>query len=239
MYLADDRDVALPARSVFLGKILVPATHVRIALLEPEAIEYFDVKALVKERSRNFVDARGVLAREDMIELDLAEHRDFLTQLGADLVVASEHEEVRLDAERLEFFDRVLSGLGLELMSGSDVGNERDVNEAHVLGTLLATPLTHGLDEGLGLDIANRAADLSNDDVCLRAICQAADAVFDGIGDMRDDLHGAAEEVAPALFGDKALVDGALRDVGVVREVLVDEALRNGRGPGHFQGRRR
>lgn len=87
------------------------------------------------------------------------------------------------------------------------------MDEAHVLGTLLATPLAHGLDEGLGLDIANRAADLGDDDICLRAVCQAADTIFDGIGDMRDDLHGTAEEVAPALLGDKALVDGTLRNV--------------------------
>ena len=99
------------------------------------------------------------------------------------------------------------------------------MNEAHVFGALLATPLAHGLDEGLGLDIAHRAADLGDDDVGLRAVCQAADAILDGVGDMRDNLHRAAQKVTPALPGDEALVDGALSDIGIMREVLVDEAL--------------
>ena len=42
---------------------------------------------------------------------------------------------------------------------------------------------------------------------------------------MRDDLHGSAEEVAAALARDKRLVDGALREVGLARKGLVDEAL--------------
>ena len=119
----------------------------------------------------------------------------------------------------------MLGGLGLELVRGGDIGNEGHVDEADVLGALLAAPLAHGLDEGLGLDVAHRAADLRDDDVGLRAICQAADAVLDGVGDVRNDLHGATEEVALALLGDEALVDGALRDVRIVCEVLVDEAL--------------
>ena len=42
---------------------------------------------------------------------------------------------------------------------------------------------------------------------------------------MRDDLHRAAEEVAAALARDEVLVDGARGEVGVAREVLVNEAL--------------
>ena len=42
---------------------------------------------------------------------------------------------------------------------------------------------------------------------------------------MRDDLHGAAEEVAVTLLVEQAHVDGALCHVGVVGEVLVDKAL--------------
>ena len=222
---ADDRDVTLPVRGILLSKVLVPAAHVGIALLEPEAVEHLDVKALVEERARNLVDTRGILAREDVIELDIAEHRDLLAQLGADLVIAPEHEEVRLDAERLELLDRMLRGLRLELVCGSDVRNKGHVDEADVLCALLTAPLAHGLDEGLGLDIAYRAANLGDDDIGLRAVRQAANAIFDGIGDVRNDLHGTTEKVALALLGDETLVYRALRDVGIVREVLVDEAL--------------
>ena len=42
---------------------------------------------------------------------------------------------------------------------------------------------------------------------------------------MRNHLHGAAQVVAAPLARDEALVDGSLREVGLAREVLVDEAL--------------
>ena len=42
---------------------------------------------------------------------------------------------------------------------------------------------------------------------------------------MRDHLDGAAKEVSLALARDEALVDGTGGEVGVAREVLVNEAL--------------
>ena len=69
------------------------------------------------------------------------------------------------------------------------------------------------------------AAELGDDDVCARLLLDAAEALLDGVRDVRDDLDGAAKEVAAALAGDEALVDGARGEVGVAREVLVDEAL--------------
>ena len=51
------------------------------------------------------------------------------------------------------------------------------------------------------------------------------DALLDLVGDVRDDLHGAAEVVPVPLLADHLVVDRAGRDVGVAGEVLVDEAL--------------
>ena len=67
-------------------------------------------------------------------------------------------------------------------------------------------------------------ADLDDDDVDV-LVGQAPDAVLDLVGDVRDDLHRAAEEVAPALLLDHGAVDAAGRGVGALGEVLVDEAL--------------
>ena len=51
------------------------------------------------------------------------------------------------------------------------------------------------------------------------------DAALDLVGDVRDDLHGLAEVVAPALGGEHRRVDRAGGGVGVAGEALVDEAL--------------
>ena len=53
----------------------------------------------------------------------------------------------------------------------------------------------------------------------------ARDPLLDLVGDVRDDLHGAAQVVAAALLGDHALVDAPGGDVAGLRQVLVDEAL--------------
>ena len=53
----------------------------------------------------------------------------------------------------------------------------------------------------------------------------AADARLDLVGEVRDDLDGAAQEVAAPLLGDDRGVDLAGGDVGALVEVLVDEAL--------------
>ena len=51
------------------------------------------------------------------------------------------------------------------------------------------------------------------------------DALLDLVGDVRDDLDGAAEVVAAALLADDRVVDRARGDVGAARGVRVREAL--------------
>ena len=119
----------------------------------------------------------------------------------------------------------MLRRLGLYLMSCGDIGNERHVHEEHIARVLLLLELASSFDERLGLDVADRAADLGDDDVGVRLGRDAAQTLLDGLGHMRDDLHGSAEEVAAALARDKRLVDGTLREVGLTRKGLVDEAL--------------
>ena len=55
--------------------------------------------------------------------------------------------------------------------------------------------------------------------------CRTQNAILDGVGDVRNDLNGAAQEIAPSLAGDKRLVNRALREVRFARETLIDESL--------------
>ena len=57
------------------------------------------------------------------------------------------------------------------------------------------------------------------------SVADATDAPLDLVGDVGDDLDGAAEVVTAALGGQHGLVDRAGRGVGAAGEVLVDEAL--------------
>ena len=85
--------------------------------------------------------------------------------------------------------------------------------------------LADGLEEGKALDVADGPADLGYDHVDLGIARHPGDALFDLVGDVRDDLYGPAQIVALALLADDVVVDGAGGDVGVAGEALVDEAL--------------
>ncbi len=95
---------------------------------------------------------------------------------------------------------------------------------ADVVPPRLLAVLPDGLEEGEDLDVADRAADLGDDDVDVLG-GDATDAPLDLVGDVGDDLDGAAEVVTAALGGQHGLVDRAGRGVGAAGEVLVDEAL--------------
>ena len=85
-------------------------------------------------------------------------------------------------------------------------GHQRDVHVADVVPPGLLAVLPDGLEEGQDLDVADGAAHLGDHDVDLVG-GQAPDATLDLVGDVGDDLDGAAEVVAATLGGQDGLVD--------------------------------
>ena len=69
-----------------------------------------------------------------------------------------------------------------------------------VLRAELDAQLAHRLEERQRLDVADRAADLDDEDV--EALGAAQDAALDLVGDVRNHLHGRAEVLAAALLAD-------------------------------------
>jgi len=108
--------------------------------------------------------------------------------------------------------------------------HQADVDEEHVGPAELVAHLARRLDERLRLDVADRAADLRDDDVGRVLPVRAGlrlqpHAPLDLVGDVRDDLHGVAEVLAPPLPRDDLRVDLARRDVRRLVEADVEEAL--------------
>ena len=223
--LAHDRDVDLALAIVRRLEKRLQRRQVDRAHLKPELVENLHVEALLIEGKRHLVDGGRVDAGEHVLGRHVAEQRDLLAHLVGDLVVGAAHDEVGLHTDGAQLLHGMLRRLGLHLVSCGDIGNERHMHEEHIARVLLFLELAGSFDERLGLDVADRAADLGDDDVGVRLGSDAAQTFLNGLGHMRDDLHGSAEEVAAALARDKRLVDGALREVGLARKGLVDEAL--------------
>ena len=83
--------------------------------------------------------------------------------------------------------------------------------------------LANGFEEGKRFDVADGAADFDDDHV--NAFGNFFDGGFDFVGDVRNDLHGLAEVIAAAFFGENGFVDAAGGPVVVAGQLRVREAL--------------
>ena len=99
------------------------------------------------------------------------------------------------------------------------------MEEHHVLAADLAPHLADRLEVGLPFDVADRAADLDDHDVGIVLARGELDAALDLVGDVGDDLNGAAEVVAAPLLGDDRGVDLPGGDVRGAREIFVNETF--------------
>ena len=158
---------------------------------------------------RDLVDRLGRLGRDDRLGRDVREQRDLLADLVADRVVRAEDDDVGLDADPAELLDGVLGRLRLELARGGEGRQQRHVDVQDVRPPDVLAHLADRLEERQALDVADGPADLDDHDVRVAVAGDAADPLLDLVGDVRDDLDGAAEVVAAALLGDDRLVDPA------------------------------
>ena len=118
---------------------------------------------------------------------------------------------------------RVLGRLGLQFAGGADVGNQGQVDVEDVLVAAVGAELADRFEKGERFDVADRAADFDDGNVRILGVGQ--DLGLDLVGDVRDDLHRAAEVVAAPFFLDDRVVDLAGGEVGAARQIGGGEAL--------------
>ena len=137
----------------------------------------------------------------------IAEEGDLFLHLFRNRTLAATEQDVRLDADLAKLFHRVLRRLGLQLLAGLDVGDQREMHVDGVAASDLLPELADRFQERQRLDIAHRAADLHDDHV--HAIADVADALLDLVCDVGDHLHGLAEIIAATLLFDDLQIDAA------------------------------
>ena len=118
------------------------------------------------------------------------------------------------DPDAAQLVDRVLGRLGLQLARVAHVGDEREVDEHAPAPPHVDGELADRLQERERLDVADRPADLGDDEVHVAGLGDQRDPLLDLVRDVGDDLHGGPEVVAAALAADDGVVDPARRDVG-------------------------
>ncbi len=164
-----------------------------------------------------------VFGGDHRLLVDVAEQRDLALDVLIEEAIGPAEEDVGLDADRPKIADAVLRWLRLQLAGRADERHQRQVDVERVLAADVLAELTDGLEERQALDVADGAADFDQHDVDV--LRHRADAVLDLVGDVRDDLHGAAEIIAAPLMLDHREVNLAGRPVVVPRRRRIGEAL--------------
>ena len=203
----------------------LPIRHLRRCQIQFQLIENDLVEPFTLHHQRHFIDRirRPIFNHRRFV--DIAKQRDLLLHFERDFLFRPTDENIRLNSDRAEFFDRVLSRFCFQFAGGGNVRQKRDVNVKRIVFADFFFDLPNRLEERQRLDIADRAADFRYDNVRLIELGNRIHALFDLVGDVRNDLHRRAEIIALAFFRQHRPIDFARRRVGILRKIDVDETF--------------
>ena len=207
------------------GKERFQRIKIDLGLLQAETLQHLGIKLLIEQRKRHFIDRRRINAGKHVFGGNVAEQGDLFSNLLGNFMVGAAHDEIRLNADGTQLLNAMLSWLGFHLMSCGDVRHQRYMHKQHVAVGALLLELARRLDKGLRFDVTDGTADLRDYDIGVRLLRDAVQALFNGIGNVRNNLYGTTQEVAAAFAGNEALVNGTLREVGFTREAFIDKTL--------------
>ena len=205
--LADNGDARVMERLLEGVDQLFPGFEDGRAGPHIEQVQDFVVQTLPVVEQRYLIDAVNIDGRDDTVRVDITEMSDLAFDVGRERMGGATQEDIRLNTNAPELLDTVLGGFGLELTRGFHIRHQRKVYVRHMLPADIAPKLADGFQEGQALDIADRSADLDDDDIDVRS--DASDAGLDFIGDVRDYLNGAAEIIPTAFLGNDRIVNAA------------------------------
>ena len=205
---------------------LFPCFKVGIARGQAQHYGHFLVKAFLIELERNFVNIVHIHRRKHGVLIHIAEQGNLAAQFFRNALLTAAQNNIGLDTDREQLFNAVLGGLGFVLARAAQVGNQREVNVEAVVTAKLRLELANGLKEGQAFNIAHGTADFDDRNVGrVFSFRKGEHHGFDLVGDVRNNLHGAAQIVAATFLGDNMVVNGTRSGVVLARHGHVEVAL--------------
>ena len=225
--LADERYFELVfgiLRAFGLDAHFRPGGYIELAFFHAQFFERKPGEVLRVQSERDLVQIVRCYALDDAIPVDVAEHRQLLFGAVVERIVGTANDNIGLDTDILQFLDGVLRRLCLVLATHFYNGHERDVDIYGIALAELVAALTYRFEIRVALYIADHAAYLANDKICLLAV-EAVQRALYLVGYVRNDLDGLAVVVAVALALDDRGVDLTARYIAVFRQVLIEKTL--------------
>ena len=206
----------------------VPALEVGGRGVDAQLVADQGIQALFVQHAGHFVNGVHVPHGDHAPFSNVGEEGYFLALFLGNFAVGAAQQGVGLDADFAQLLRCVLGGFGFQLARCGDPGHIGQVHKSRIVGAELEAHLAHGFQKRQGLDVAHGAANFNNRHVhrVRRAYARTpAHVILDFVGDVRNDLDGFAQVVAPALFFKHAFVNLAGGEVVGAAHSRGDEAL--------------
>ena len=223
--LSHQRDCHLVHRVIHVVDHLHPLPQIRLRAGKLQAVAHRLREMLVLHHQRNLIDGVGIEILQHVGTRHVAEQGNLVLQLLRHLIFGAADNDVRPDTHALQLTHRRLRGLCLHFAGTVKIRDQRDMNHARVIRADLLHELTDRLIEGLGFDVADRAAHLDDGDPFLLLARRAVEPTLDLVRDMWNHLNRAAAVIAVALLVQNRPVHLSAGDIGIMVQALVDEAL--------------
>src|SRR6185503_1769190 len=131
--LADHRDADAIVRREHALYELPPAREVRRLGVEPQLLHHLRIETLLVKDEGDLIDRAHVRTLDHRAEFHVAEQTDLALDLVGNGTLGTYDEQIRLNSDLHQLAHGVLRRLRLELTSGGDVRDEREVDEDGVL----------------------------------------------------------------------------------------------------------
>ena len=202
---------------------LAPLAEIRLGGVQAEFVHHDLVQLLAVQRQGHLVDTAGIHHADHRALLHVGEQGYLAPLLLRHRAIGAAQQNVGLDSDGAQLFNRVLGGLGLQLAGGWNVGQQREVDEQYIVVPQLHPHLPDRLQKGQRLDISHGAADLHHGHVV--PLGPLLDAPLDLVGDMGNHLYRGPQIVTAALLADHLLIYAAGGEVVALAHGNTHEAL--------------
>src|SRR5262249_52765683 len=145
---------------------IFPSREVRLPRFQAQKVAHQLVQTFRMKRQRNLVNrVCNVTFFDHGLFCDAAEHGDFLPQIEVEHPLRAANQYLRLQTDLAQLGYALLSWFRLQLVSGLDVRNQRDMHVHHILGPDFEDELANCFQEWQPFNVTRRAAYLRDNDV--------------------------------------------------------------------------
>ena len=201
----------------------VPLGQVGAVAFQAKALNHEIIQTLSVQHARDLVDGVGVFQRNHGALFNVGEQRDLATRGHINVVIGTADQDVWLQADGTQLFNRVLCRFGFRFASGGDVRNQSQVHQHGALGAHFDAQLTDSFEERLRLNVTHSAANLNHRYVGIAGALD--DSTFDFVGDVRNHLDGCTQVITTALLAQDVFVNTARGEVVVLGHGRADKPL--------------